>query len=295
MAKDVFKAGYLHNETEAYDFLERLRWPAGPRCPHCGEGKVYRLKVRGSTRRVLKCAKCRKQFSVTVGTIFEDSHIPLTKWLMAIHLLCASKKGMSAHQLHRMLGITYKSAWFMAHRIRLAMTQFLPVDKLSGTVEADETFIGGRERGKGIGGSSNKTPVFTLLQRGGQVRSVVMPRVTSKNLKTVMRENVDRQAQIMTHSYSGYRKWVKQEFADHQTVNHRAKEYVRGSVHTNTVEGYFSLLKRGLFGTYHHVGERHLHRYLAEFDFRYNKRAITDGLRSILAMKGTEGKRLQYR
>lgn len=293
MGKNLLQAPYLHEEAAAYDFLERLRWPQGPICPHCKATKLYRLQVASTKRRVLKCAICRKQFTVTVGTIFEDSHIPLTKWFMAIQLLCSSKKGMSAHQLHRTLGITYKSAWFMAHRIRHGMTQVLPVEKLTGTVEADETYIGGREQGRGTGATSNKTPVFALVQRGGQVRSLVMPRVTVKNLKTVIRDNVNREAQLMTDSFIGYR-WLNKEFAGHEMVNHHAKEYVRGSAHTNTVEGYFSLLKRGITGTYHHVGAKHLHRYLAEFDFRYNARKVTDLERSILAFRGTEGKRLQY-
>ena len=294
MRKNLLQAPYLQDEAAAYDLLERLRWPDGLTCPRCNATKVYRLQVASTKRRILKCAACRKQFTVTVGTIFEDSHIPLTKWFLAIHLLCSSKKGMSAHQLHRMLGITYKSAWFLAHRIRHAMTQRLPVEKLTGIVEADETYIGGREQGRGTGATGNKTPVFALVQRGGQVRSLVMPRVTAKNLKTVIRDNVNRQAQLMTDSFIGYR-WLNKEFAGHETVNHSAKEYVRGSAHTNTVEGYFSLLKRGIIGTYHHVGSQHLHRYLAEFDFRYNARNVSDRERSILAFKGTEGKRLEYR
>jgi|SRR5438093_182280 len=286
---------FLQNEDEAYRFLEQIRWPDGPICPHCRESKVYRFKARPGKRRLLKCAGCRKQFSVTVGTIFEDSHIPLTKWLTALHLFCASKKGMSAHQLHRMLGLTYKSAWFMMHRIRHAITQFRDVPKLTGIVEADETYVGGKVHGQGRGrGVANKTAVFALVQRGGAVRSFTMPRVTAKNLKTLIRENVDRQAQLMTDSFKLYR-GLHKEFASHETVNRAAKEYVRGSAHVNTAEGYFSLLKRGIIGTYHHVGSHHLHRYLAEFDFRYNARKMNDAERTLLAVKNTNGKRLEYK
>src|SRR5436853_710284 len=261
---------FLQNEDEAYRFLEQVRWPDGPICPHCGESKVYRFKVRPGKRRVLKCAGCRKQFSATVGTIFEDSHIQLTKWLTALHLFCASKKGMSAHQLHRMLGLTYKSAWFMMHRIRHAMKQTPYRDKLGGIIEADETFIGGKVHGQGRGrGVANKTAVFALVQRGGAVRSFTVSHVTAKNLKSLIREHVDREAQLMTDSFKLY-KGLHKEFASHDTVNHEAKEYVRGSAHVNTAESYFSLLKRGIIGTYHHVGSRHLHRYLDEFNFRYN-------------------------
>lgn len=285
---------FLQNDEKAYRFLEQIRWPEGPVCPHCSGKKVYRFTVQKHKRRLLKCATCRKQFSVTVGTIFEDSHIPLTKWLTAIHLLCASKKGMSSHQLHRMLGITYKSAWFMAHRIRHAMKQRPYSEKLGGIVEADEAYIGGKRKGLGVKeGKAVKTPVFSLVQRGGHVRSFTLPRVTGKNLKQIIRENVDRQATVMTDSFIGYR-GLHREFAGHERVDHHREEYVRGNAYTNTVENYFSLLKRGIIGTYHHVGSQHLHRYLAEFDFRYNQRAVGDALRAMEAVRGTTGKRLRY-
>lgn len=292
MGHNLLNRKYLSDDLAAQEFLIKFRWPNGIVCPHCQAGKAYRLNVKNVKRIVLKCAKCRKQFSATVGTIFEDSHIPLNKWFMAMHLMCSSKKGMSAHQLHRMLGVTYKTAWFMAHRLRHGMTQWSNIPALGGIVECDETYIGGREKGQGM--TANKVPVFALVQRGGSVRSMVMPRVTAKNLQAAVRTNVERSAQIMTDSYIGY-KGLLGDFAAHETVNHLQKEYVRGQVHTNTVEGYFSLLKRGIIGTYHHVSEKHLHRYLAEFDFRYNARKDSDEVRTMAAMKGIEGKRLQYK
>jgi transposase-like protein len=289
------KAIYL-NEDDARTYLEQLRWPNSAICPHCNSVGAYKLQPKADSKRpvrkgVWKCKACRKQFTVTVGTIFEDSHIPIHQWLSAIQFLCASKKGMSAHQLHRMLNITYKSAWFMAHRIRYAMGQPPLTEKLQGIVEADETYIGGKARGKRGRGAENKTPVFSLVQRGGDVRSFKTERVTAKNLKTMIRENVDRKSTIMTDEFLAY-KYLHEEFADHQTVSHGSREYVRGDVHTNTAEGYFSLLKRGIIGIYHHISPQHLGLYLAEFDFRYNSRKVEDGVRMMLAIDGTKGKRL---
>jgi transposase-like protein len=292
MSHNLLTGEHLNDEKKAYEYLAKLRWPEGPRCVHCKSEKVYTHNVKTSKRVVLKCGKCRKQFSATVGTIFEDSHIPLSKWFLAIQLMCSSKKGISAHQLHRMLRITYKSAWFMAHRIRLAMQHSPFAGKLGGIVEADETYIGGRE--KRTGAPSKKKAVFALVERHGRVRSFALPTVTSKNLREIIRENVAADSRMMTDEFKGYR-GLKKEFADHQTINHSRGHYVRGEVTTNTVEGYFSLLKRGLTGTYHHVSKHHLHRYLAEFDFRYNARQADDAARNILAVKQTEGKRLQYR
>jgi transposase-like protein len=292
MGQSLLNQPHLQNEKAAHEFLVKLRWPDGIRCVRCQSERVRPLKVKSAKRQVLKCYGCRKQFSATIGTIFEDSHIPLTKWLTAMQLLCSSKKGMSAKQLQRMLNFkSYETAWFMAHRLRHAMTQFHDVPRLKGVIEADETYVGGKEKGKG--NKTKKVPVFALVQRGGDVRSFVMPRVTAKNLKTVLTANVEQSAQLMTDSFVGY-KDLGTHFAGHESVNHSAKEYVRGPAHTNTVEGYFSLLKRGIIGTYHHVSEKHLHRYLAEFDFRYNARKTDDTVRALLAMKGTEGKRLQY-
>ncbi len=292
----------FNTDDAAREHLERLRWPEGPTCPHCGATDVYRLTARPSSRKgcrkgLLKCKACRKQFSVTVGTIFEDSHIPLAKWFAAIYLMNASKKGVSAHQIHRMLGITYKSAWFMCHRIRYAMAQPPLQSKLSGIVEADECYIGGRKRGEiGRPGPKNstKTPVVALVERGGRVRSFRTDRVTAENLAEVLRDNVEAEARLMTDENNAYRA-IGREFASHETVNHKYREYARGDVTTNTIEGYFGLLKRGINGTYHQVGPHHLHRYLAEFDFRYNHRKLTDGDRTEAAIRGSEGKRLTYR
>jgi transposase-like protein len=299
-------ANNFNSEDAAREFIEKLRWPQGTECPHCGViGESYRLKAKPESKHpvrpgVWKCGPCRKQFTVRVGTIFEDSHIPLATWLKAIHLLCANKKGMSAHQLHRMLGITYKSAWFMAHRIRYAMSQEPLSSKLSGTVEVDETYIGGRRKGtkRGRPGvESHKAPVVSLVQRGGQVRSFHVPKVSGKNLKELIRQNVSTEATVMTDDFNLYR-GLKREYARHSVIRHKFGQYARRegalSIHVNGAEGYFALLKRGITGTFHHVSKQHLQRYLDEFDFRYNARKIEDGERAILAVKGTTGERLKY-
>lgn len=288
---------------EAASYLESIRWPDGPVCPHCGVQDPKHYLLKSETRKLWKCRACRKQFTVTVGTIFEGSHIPLQKWLLAFYLLCSSKKGMSAHQLHRMLGVTYKSAWFMAHRIRYAMEQPPFARPLEGVVEADETYVGGKERNrkrkdkqKKTGRGTNKTPVVALVERGGEVRSFRMANVTGIELKGAIRRNVSRDARIMTDSFKSYRGLGK-EFASHEYVSHSDGEYVRGDVHTNTAENYFSILKRGIDGTYHHISEAHLPRYLAEFDFRYNNRiglGVTDAERTRRALAGVVGKRLTY-
>lgn len=296
----------------AREMLERMRWPNGAACPHCGGCDPYVITGKATSKKparkgLYKCRACRKQFTVTVGTVFEDSHIPMDVWLQAIYLLCSSKKGISAHQLHRMLGITYKSAWFMAHRLRYAMTQMPLVEKLNGTVEADETYIGGKvkpgnfTKGKpytpakrGFKGE-NKMPVVALVERGGRVRAFPMPRVTAENIHEAIAENVHRDARIMTDDSPLYPGIAKHYGGGHHTVKHTLKEYVRGDVHTNTVEGYFSLLKRGINGIYHHVGKGHVGRYVDEFCFRYNHRKISDGERAGLAVLGAEGKRLTYK
>lgn len=289
------KAIYL-NEDAAREYLEQIRWPDGAICPHCNSIGAYKLQPKADSKRpvrkgVYKCKSCRKQFTVTVGTIFEDSHIPLYQWLSAIQFLCASKKGISAHQLHRMLNITYKSAWFMAHRIRYAMGQPPLAEKLQGIIEADETYIGGKAHGKRGRASENKTPVFALVQRGGDVRSFKTDRVTARNLKTMIRENVDRNSTIMTDEFWSYN-YLHEEFAGHGRINHSKGEYAKGEIHTNSVEGYFSILKRGIIGTYHHISQQHLDRYLAEFNFRYNTRQVDDAFRMVLAIGRVKDKRL---
>jgi len=325
------------NEDAAREFLEKMRWPDGAVCPHCGlVGEAYRIVVKEKTeeeiqalrdagKRVRKprkglwqCAGCREQFTVTVKTIFEDSHIPLHKWLLAIHLMTSSKKGISAHQLMRNLDIKqYKSAWFMAHRIRYAMTGELP-EKMNGIVECDEAYIGGRAKNKhkqnrnmayavkpGQRTQDRPAPhagkeiVFSVVQRGGKVHSRHIERVTAENLKTVINDVVHTDAHLMTDTGMLRKKDNEGYRAKHSLVNHTADEYVRWDegvcVTTNSVEGYFSLLKRGINGVYHHVGRKHLHRYLSEFDFRYNERKVTDGERAEKALRGFEGKRLTYK
>jgi transposase-like protein len=286
----------------AADYLESIRWPDGPVCPHCGEAERRPYKLPSKTRRLWKCAACRKQYTVTVGTIFEGSHVGLNKWLYAFFLLCSSKKGMSAHQLHRMLGVTYKTAWFMAHRIRLAMSEPPFQARLSGIVEADETYIGGkarnrklRERQHKMGRGTDKAPVVVLVERGGKARSLHIANVTGDEIKGAIRRHVNTEARMMTDSFRSYA-GLDAEYASHETVDHW-KEYVRGDVHTNTAENFFSILKRGINGVYHHVSEAHLHRYLSEFDFRYNTRTavgIDDSERTRLALSQVGGKRLRY-
>ena len=288
------------NEAKARKHLESLRWPDGPFCPHCGstenikklEGKSHRLGLH-------QCNSCREHFTVTVGTLFERSHIPLHKWLLAFHLMSASKKGISSHQLHRMLGITYKTAWFMTHRIREAMktTYNRPMGGFGRVVEADETFFGNKPGVKKRAGYHHKEKIFSLVERNGKARSFHVEQVNARNLKPLIRLNVRRDTHIMTDEHSAY-KGLGNRFLSHESVRHTAKEYVRGNAHTNTVEGFFSILKRGLIGTYHHVGSQHLARYMSEFDFRYNNRTalgVSDSERTDKALMGIEGKRLTYR
>lgn len=294
-------AKHFADEGAARELLESIQWPNGPICPHCGViGGAYKLSPKPDSKRpvregVYKCKDCRKQFTVTVGTIFEGSRIPLHKWLMAIYLMCSSKKGISAHQLHRTLDITYKSAWFMAHRIRYAMTQPPLVDKLKGIVEADETYIGGKKRGGKRGrGSENKTPVFALVERGGELRAGAVGSVTAKKLQGVIRANVDTSAIMVTDGYRAYR-GLDRQYAGHETVDHAERQYVRGDAHVNTLEGWFSLLKRGVGGTFHHVSSKHLDRYVGEFVFRFNYRKVNDAERTVSALRGVTGKRLRYK
>lgn len=309
-------AEHFSDHDSARAFLEAKRWPDGVVCPFCGlVGEAYRLKPKAGSKTpvrpgVWKCAGCRKQFTVTKGTIFEDSHIPLNTWLMAIHLICSSKKGMSAHQLHRMLGITYKSAWFMVHRIRYAMEHDAVFAPFTGIVEVDEAYIGGKLRSGShtrntklakdtdyIRGTDNKQTVVSLVQRGGSVRSLHVRRVTAANLRPIVNETLAPNVMVMTDTGSVMRGTFMGR--EHYQVNHRDKEFVRYErglkITTNAVEGFFSLLKRGIEGIYHHVGEQHLHRYLSEFDFRYNHRKVTDGERSCALIRRVHGKRLMYK
>ncbi|MCW5878658.1 MAG: IS1595 family transposase [Anaerolineales bacterium] len=294
-------------ENEAREFLENLRWPNGPVCPHCGHDVAHKLSGKVGSKKpvrpgVYACAQCRKQFTVTVGTIFESSRIPLRKWLMAFYLMNASKKGISAHQLHRMLGITYKTAWFMCHRIRESMRKEPVSSLLEGVVEADETYIGGKESNKHLSKRSgkrgrstdSKTPVFALVERGGELRAGKVANVGSATLPNIIRRHVHPDATLMTDSFNAYAS-ANEHVLFHEAVDHSRKEYVRGNVHVNTLEGWFSLLKRGINGTFHHVSEKHLDRYIDEFVHRYNWREMDDVQRTIKALKGAPGKRLYYK
>lgn len=301
--KTSFSDPIFSDENAAREALEAIRWPNGPVCVKCGATDgVVRVEGEKQSHRpgLLYCNTCKGQFTVTVGTVFESSKVPLTKWWMATFLLCSSKKGISSHQLHRTLGVSYKTAWFMTHRIRHAMAENggSLMGSGGGTVEADETYIGRRPGSKkGRGGYAHKEAVVALVERGGKVRSMHVGKVTGANLKQALKANVAKEANLMTDDSSLYDK-IGPEFASHESVKHSAKEYVRGDVHTNTIEGSFSILKRGLIGVYQHCHSDHLHRYLAEFDFRYNNRValgVDDNQRTIRALIGIEGKRLTYR
>lgn len=294
----------FQDADKAREWLEAALWTDGPVCPHCGTVDTA-TKVMGVSARpgLYMCNSCRKQFTVTVGTVYERSKIPLNKWLLATFLLSASKKGMSTHQLSRMLDVSYKSTWFMMHRIREAMREGHFPGPLGGEgkfVEADETFIGGKEtnkhrskRNSGNIGGKGKEIVFALVERDGRVRSQHVPSVTAKTLRPILVSQLHPKTLLMTDDAGQYRHMSK-DFT-HETVNHGIGEYVRGAAHTNTVEGYFSILKRGLVGTYHHVSPAHLKRYVGEFDFRYNTREMTDMERTLIAAQGIKGKRLTYR
>lgn len=294
-------APYFHDEAKARQHLEAIRWPEGPVCPHCGSLTHYKLEGKAHRPGLMKCKDCEKQYSVTVGTVFERSKIPLTKWLMATYLLCSSKKGISSHQLHRTLGITYKTAWFMTHRIRQAMgdtsTDLLGGPDTSGIVEADEVYLGKTKRqGKGSH-AGKKQKVVALVERKGRVRAFHVPTVTATSLKSLLTSQIDKSARLMTDGAGMYEK-IGKEFASHQVVNHAAGEYARGDVTTNTVEGFFGIMQRGLRGIYQHVSPEHLHRYVGEYAFRYNNRSsldIDDKQRAVNALAGISGKRLTYR
>jgi transposase-like protein len=305
------------DETAARELLARMRWPNGVACPRCGGADPYKLTPKASGKNparqgLYKCRACRRQFSTTTGMVLESSHIPVSKWLMALHLICASKKGLSAHQLHRMLGVTYRSAWFMNHRLRHAMASeggLMGGLMLDGTVEVDETYVGGKRRagGRNANGKQTtgrpqpndktKTPVFALVQRKGRAVAFPVERVDGKTLQSEIRKRVSLTANMMSdelHSYDG----LSMGFASHSTIKHTAGEYAKGNVHTNSVEGFFALLKRGLVGSFHHVSKGHLHRYCDEFAFRYSTRSslgYPDSDRAAVLVLGAEGKRLTYR
>jgi transposase-like protein len=274
--------------------LEALRWPDGAECPHCS--LINATPIKGGRDGLYQCNACREQFTVTVGTVFERSKVPLNKWLLCNHLLCSSKKGMSAHQIHRMLGVTYKTAWFMCHRLREAMKPASP-EPMGGpgvTVEADETFVGGKTRNRANRKVAPKQMVMTLVERGGIARSFHVANVHGNTLRSVLATNVDRSSHLMTDAANAYRE-VGREFVSHGTTIHAIRQFVVGEKHSNTAENFFSIFKRGVIGTYHHLSAVHLHRYTAEFDFRYNSRTENDRVRADMNLCQIGGKRLTYR
>jgi len=301
----VFKEPYLQDEAAAFEALEAIVWREGPVCPHCGcMGRVGALKgvkdKKGHERHGLKkCYDCRKQFTVRKGTLFEDSPIPLHVWFQAAYLMCSSKKGISSNQLHRTLGVTLQTAWFMSHRLREAMRtgSLAPMGGPGTIVEIDETFIGSKADIPKRRGFAHKHAVLSLVERGGKVRSFHVAGTTAAHLVPILRANIAKETAVMTDDAGQYAHLSK-EFASHEYVNHSAGEYGRGDVHTNTLEGYYSIFKRGMKGVYQHCSEKHLHRYVAEFDFRYSNRVklgVDDAARTDLALGGIVGKRLTYR
>jgi transposase-like protein len=300
----ILSAPHFHNEAVAIARLEAILWPDGPHCPRCGGFDRITL-VKGGRAGLRRCGPCKREFTVTVGTIFERSHVKLHKWFQAAHLLASSKKEISAHQLHRTLKVTYKTAWFMEHRLREAMRELQPTP-LGGrgvTVEADETYVGGKDSNRHLNkrnhvpGWSGKEAVISLVERGGDVRSHHVASVNAKNIGKIIEEQLREKTTLYTDHSRVYRS-MKPRLRPTATVNHSAGEYVRGDVHTNTIEGYFSIFKRGINGIYHHVSPQHLKRYLAEFDFRYNERSalgVDDETRADRLIRGIVGKRLMYR
>lgn len=282
-------------EEQARELLEGLRWPNGPVCPHCGNAdkeRIWKLEGKATRAGVHKCKECRQQFTVTVGTVMERSKVALRDWVYVFAAICASKKGISAHQISRELGCQYKTAWFMCHRVRLAMRSD-DMKKLMGTVTVDETYVGGKPRNPGEG--KPKMPVVSLVEKGGRARSKVTTDVTAANLRKYMLENIDKGATIQTDDAHLYRNTGK-HFAAHIAVNHSDRQFVndRGQS-SNEVEAYFSLLKRGIYGTFHHVSPQHLQKFVDEFDFRWSNRESSDTERTFRAIQGADGKRLMYR
>lgn len=297
----VLSKPYFHDEAKAFEYLESIIWADGTVCPHCGTvgGKVYEIKGKSARTGLKKCGECRKQFTVKIGTVFEHMRIPLNKALQAVYLMTCSKKGISAHQLHRVLEVTYKTAWFLCHRIREAMRSgdLAPFGGGGKTVEVDETFIG-RKKGHDVKRSyHHKMKVLALVEREtGKSRAMVIDNVSKEYLVPIVRENIEQETHVMTDEANQYR-YLANDFDKHGVVVHSRGEYGRGPIHTNTIEGYFSIFKRGMKGVYQHCGERHLHRYLAEYDFRYSNReanGFNDSDRNVEALRGIVGKRLTY-
>lgn len=292
-------APYFHDEAAAFAELEATLWPNGPECPRCG-GTERITAVKGGRMGLRRCGPCKRQFTVTVGTVFESSHVPLHQWLQAVYLMCSSKKGISSHQLMRTLDVQYKTAWFMTHRIREAMrdgTLLPPMGGEGAVVEVDETFIGQKKGVPKRRGYAHKHAVLSLVERGGMVRSFHVDGTKATDLVPIMKTNIAKETRIMTDEAGQYA-GVKKDFAEHEFVRHGAGEYVRGDVHTNTAESYYSVFKRGMKGIYQHCSEKHLYRYVAEFDFRHNNRVklgVDDQQRTGNALRGIVGKRLLYR
>jgi transposase-like protein len=289
------------DEEKAREFLENSRWPDGPVCPFCGQlDTVKPLGGKSMGPGWFHCSDCRDKFTVRTGSVMERSHIPLHKWLLATHLMTSSKKGMSAHQMHRMLGITYKSAWFMCHRVREAMRPAKYPGPLGGkfkVVEVDEAYIGGKATNRKSRKVREKQAIVALVERGADVRTFPVNKVNKRTLNSLLRRQVSKKSYLMTDDANIYPE-IGKKFTRHFAVNHSIEEYVRGDAHVNSAENYFSILKRGINGIYHHVSHEHLPMYLAEFDFRYNNRVglgVNDGERAARALKGAEGKRLTYR
>ncbi len=303
MSKSILSAPHFNDEAAAYAFVEERVWGGTRTCPHCGVvGKSSAMQGKSTRIGTYKCYACRKPFTVKIGTIFEGSHIAMRDWLVAIHLMASSKKGISANQLHRTLGITLKSAWFMAHRIREAMKRndnmFTPPMGGEGkTLEVDETYVGRKPGTKVRPGAGHMNAVVALVERNGEARSFHVPNVRAETLRSVIAVHASRDSHLRTDELPAYT-GIGWNFASHEAVKHSADEYVRGEAHTNTVEGFFSILKRGINGTYQHVSEEHLKRYLAEFDFRYSNRValgVDDESRAARIVTGAKGKRLTYR
>lgn len=289
------------DERKAVEFMEKQRWGDKPTCPHCESEKVKQVMNKEGTERnkrfLWRCHDCKKQFTVRIGTVFEESRIPLKHWCLAFWRASSSKKGVSALQISRETGLSYKSALFMMHRIRFAMTPDTP-EKLEGDVEVDETYVGGKPRFKGQskrGRGTKKTPVVGLVQRNGDVRARVITDVTGKTLKQAIKDYVSEESRIITDEHLGYKGIGKHFKKGHHSVNHGRKEYVRGDIYTNTIESFFAIVKRGLIGTYHNVSKKHLHRYIGQFEFMYNTRKTDDGERLSYAIRSANGKRLMYK